>query len=444
MSDDTQRMAMHYSSAGVLGLAIFYCCLIFCIRNKVRLAIALNQVAASFVTQQPYSLAVPPSQILAVFCYFTIWIYFTLYIVSYISDFCRTCYVDGDFTHLEAHGVEGKYFDMEAMGPVNGVAGACTMSGVIPPAYLFAEWGKDDDVGDFKAVPGTDPYNTTNSIFKCRSSPTEQLGENYRFWFALFNILWVNEFTIAFTQCSLAGAVAFWYFAKNDSKLNPKFVMIGLTNTARYHSGSVAMGSLIVAIIQLIKYYLQYLAEQQKRAKNKIMEIVFRLLAYLIWCVEKCVKFLNKNAYIQIAILGKKFCTSAKNAFWLILRNAGRIAVCALLAPFVRKFGVLFIMVFTTYIGYQILETAFKDEIETPYGACAIYLLIGNVVGRLVMNVFGMAVDTSLQCFVADEELNGVVGDHTPPELKQFLAENKEAMQEIAKKQKGAKVEAEE
>merc|ERR1711998_336548 len=193
------------------------------------------------------------------------------------------------------------------------------------------------------------------------------------------------------------------------------------------------------AIIQLIKYYLEYLAEQQKKAKNKLIELVFRCLAYVIYCVEKCVKFLNKNAYIQIAILGKKFCLAAKDAFWLIFRNAGRIAVCTMIAPFVRKFGVLFIMVFTTYTGYQLVTTVFKDELSTPYGACFIYLIIGNVVGRLVMNVFGMAVDTSLQCFIADEELNGMVGDHTPPQLKQFLADNKDEMQKIQQKKAGNK-----
>merc|ERR1719171_158408 len=221
-------------------------------------------------------------------------------------------------------------------------------------------------------------FDTRMSAFKCRSAAIEQLGDNYRFWFALFNILWVNEFTIAFTQCSLAGAVAFWYFAKNDSKLNPKFVIIGLKNSATYHSGSIALGSMIVALIQLVKYYLEYLAEQQKRAKNKLMELVFRCLAYLIYCVEKCVKFLNKNAYIQIAILGKKFCWAAKDAFWLIFRNAGRIAVCTMLAPFVRKFGVLFIMVFTTYFGFGMIEVL-DLKLSSPYGACTIYLIEGWV-----------------------------------------------------------------
>jgi hypothetical protein len=419
MADETQRYAMQYGSYFVGGFAFIYLLLVFCVRNKVRLAIALNEVAANFVTQQPYSLAVPPTQLLFVFGYLTIWMYFTLYIVSYVSDLCTTCNIPGDHTHEEAYGIEAESWFS------SGIEGNCTKSGVVPAAYLYAEWGADG-VGDHASVDGSP--SSFMSIWKCRRAATETLQYNYRFWFALFNLLWVNEFSIAFTQCALAGAVAFWYFAPNDSKLNPKFVIVGIKNTAIYHSGSVALGSLIVAIIQLVKYYLEYLAEQQKKAKNKLMELVFRVLAYVVWCVEKCVKFLNKNAYIQIAILGKKFCWAAKDAFWLIFRNAARIAVCTMIAPFVRKFGVLFIMVFTTYTGYQLVTTVFKDELSTPYGACFIYLIIGNVVGRLVMNVFGMAVDTSLQCFIADEELNGMVGEHTPPQLKQFLAENKDAL----------------
>jgi len=422
VDNETQQMAMLYGSYFVLGVAIFYSCFVFCMRNKIRLAIALNQVAASFVTQQPYSLLVPPCQLLVVFVYFGMWIYFTLYIVSFISGGAETAvwYNDidgnpatGDYTYTDAEGISGGWFE-------DGVAGKCVGNG----QYLWAEWGSDG-VGDVKSIGNA--YDTRQSIYRCKGTATEDLGTNYRFWFALLNILWVNEFTIAFTQCSLAGAVAAWYFAKNDAKLNPKFVLIGLKNTTIYHSGSVALGSLIVALIQLVKYYLQYLAEQQKKVKNKIMEMVFRCLAYLIWCVEKCVKFLNKNAYIQIAILGKKFCWAAKDAFWLIFRNAMRIAICAMIAPFVKRFGVLFVMVFTTFVGYQLLNVVF-DDLSSPVGPCLVFLLIGNMVGRLVMGVFGMAVDTALQCFVMDEELNGTVGDHTPPQLKQFLADNKDAV----------------
>merc|ERR1719387_680644 len=183
-----------------------------------------------------------------------------------------------------------------------------------------------------------------------------------------------------------------------------------------------------------------YLSKQAEESEEQNYGARFQMLGVPRLVREKCVKFLNKNAYIQIAILGKKFCYAAKDAFWLIFRNAGRIAVCTMIAPFVRKFGVLFIMVFTTYVGYQLLMAVFADELSTPYGACFLYLIIGNIVGRLVMNVFGMAVDTALQCFVADEELNGVVGEHTPPQLKQFLADNKDEMSRISQKKAGGGV----
>ncbi|GCC43816.1 hypothetical protein chiPu_0027719, partial [Chiloscyllium punctatum] len=42
------------------------------------------------------------------------------------------------------------------------------------------------------------------------------------------------------------------------------------------------------------------------------------------WCLEKFIKFLNRNAYIMIAVYGKNFCVSAKNAFKLLMRNVVR------------------------------------------------------------------------------------------------------------------------
>merc|ERR1719460_3305679 len=60
-------------------------------------------------------------------------------------------------------------------------------------------------------------------------------------------------------------------------------------------------------------------------------------------------------------------------------------------------------------------------KLNSVYGVCFVYMMEGYICGKLVMNVFGLAVDTTLQCFVADEELNGQVGDHTPEELQRFL-----------------------
>ena len=43
-----------------------------------------------------------------------------------------------------------------------------------------------------------------------------------------------------------------------------------------------------------------YFEQQAKAQKNKVMVLVLKAVQCFLWCVEKCIKFLNKNAYIQI------------------------------------------------------------------------------------------------------------------------------------------------
>ena len=44
-----------------------------------------------------------------------------------------------------------------------------------------------------------------------------------------------------------------------------------------------------------------------------------------MWCFEKIVKFISKNAYIMVAMKGKNFCRSTKAAFLLILANLAQV-----------------------------------------------------------------------------------------------------------------------
>jgi len=63
----------------------------------------------------------------------------------------------------------------------------------------------------------------------------------------------------------------------------------------------------------------------------------------LLWCYEKFIKFMNKNAYIQTAIFGTAFCASAKAAFGLIMRNASRVGSISYVSTIVLFVGKLFI-----------------------------------------------------------------------------------------------------
>lgn len=94
-----------------------------------------------------------------------------------------------------------------------------------------------------------------------------------------------------------------------------------------YHLGTIAFGSLILAICRLIRVILEYINHKLKKYDNAFVKAVMCCLRCFFWCLEKFIKFINKNAYIMCAIHGKNFCRSAKDAFNLLMRNVVRVFV---------------------------------------------------------------------------------------------------------------------
>jgi hypothetical protein len=181
----------------------------------------------------------------------------------------------------------------------------------------------------------------------------------------------------------------------------------------------LAFGAFILAVVQFIRYWLMYLEKQAAAQKNRVMVLIMKVLQCCMWCLEKCIKFLNKNAYIQVAIMGTNFCVSAKNAFMLITRNFLRFGVVATLGSIIHFLGFIFIMVFTCLLGYFILQGLHPDVY--PVVPVIMYVVVSYLVAKLYMNVFGLAVDTTLQCFIATEEMGGDE-DFVPGPMKMFFS----------------------
>jgi len=158
--------------------------------------------------------------------------------------------------------------------------------------------------------------------------------------------------------------------------------------------------------------------KQAPAAKNRVLVLVLKAVQCCIWCFEKCLKYLNKNAYIQIALVGKGFCTSAKAAFFLIFRNAARFGAVAILGSIINWIGIIFITVGTSVAGYFLLKALHPDV--TPILPMAIYVASSYLVAKLYMIVFGLSVDTMLQCFIATEEMGGDSG-FVPTQLQSLL-----------------------
>ena len=144
----------------------------------------------------------------------------------------------------------------------------------------------------------------------------------------------------------MAGAFASWYWTLNKRDI-PKTPLLASTwRTFRYHLGTLAFGSLIIAILRMIRLMIEYIEHKIKEygQDNPIVKVgekgtflpnkfggiknfrqcVICFCRCCFWCLEKFMKFLNRNAYIMTAIYGKNFCWSAKEAFSLLFRNMAR------------------------------------------------------------------------------------------------------------------------
>lgn len=76
-----------------------------------------------------------------------------------------------------------------------------------------------------------------------------------------------------------------------------------MRTTVIFHLGSIALGSFIIAVIQFIRLLLEYVDKKtrQLQQQNKIAQALMWLVRCLLWCLEKIVAFINRNAYILVA-----------------------------------------------------------------------------------------------------------------------------------------------
>ena len=138
---------------------------------------------------------------------------------------------------------------------------------------------------------------------------------------------------------------------------------------------------------------------------------------------------MNKNAFVQVALHCTNFCSSAMNAFLLVLKNSGTFMVSEGIATVFMFLGKVFISVANTGICYLILTNwkELADKVNSPIGPLVAVFVISYVIGSVFMALFSIASTTLVQCFLTDVELSrsnggdGTDGRRRPKELDHLV-----------------------
>ena len=163
--------------------------------------------------------------------------------------------------------------------------------------------------------------------------------------YQLFGFLWIIAIIIGCTQFIIAAAAAIWYFTSSSDSNGSGSICQGTWWIIRYHIGTIAFGSFLIAMVQLIRIIFEWYRSQIEKANkdNEIVKCLIWTTRCILDCLERFIKFISKNAYIQCAITGKNFCASAWNAFILILTNALRFGTAGSIAIIFSLLGTMFV-----------------------------------------------------------------------------------------------------
>ncbi|CEF61011.1 CTL-like protein 2 [Strongyloides ratti] len=240
----------------------------------------------------------------------------------------------------------------------------------------------------------------------------EKITKTMQFY-NIFAYFWSTCFISGFHNTVIAGAIGSYYWTYNKKKDVPKnAVSSSIYRTIRYHLGSIALGSLIIALIKFIRTILQYIYNNFKGSKNKIIRKIYCLMSCWFWLLENVLKYLTTNSYIIIAIHGKPFWTSAKKAISLISQNIIRVIVVNRVSSILLFIGKLFITIFFVFISYNFFSNNLFDE-ETfnnnfnNYLTPVIVVAIGTYyIADLFFDVYEFGIATTFLCFLDDCERN--------------------------------------
>lgn len=166
----------------------------------------------------------------------------------------------------------------------------------------------------------------------------------------------------------IAATVCQWYYTGQGEEMADSAYTTSVWRSFKWgiwwHCGSIAFGSFIIALITFIRIIFEYIVYQYEQVGNKenpVYKCVKCYIRYVLWCLDKYIKFISKNAFIQIALQSKNFCSAAWTSFWLIIRHAGRFSSAALIGWIMMLLGKGTIMGLSCYLTFLIVKEAVPD-----------------------------------------------------------------------------------
>eukprot|EP00928_Gymnodinium_smaydae_P098730 TRINITY_DN9246_c0_g1_i2.p1 TRINITY_DN9246_c0_g1~~TRINITY_DN9246_c0_g1_i2.p1 ORF type:complete len:471 (-),score=48.77 TRINITY_DN9246_c0_g1_i2:21-1433(-) len=228
---------------------------------------------------------------------------------------------------------------------------------------------------------------------------------------AMFSLYWTTNVVAYVVHTTICGVVGRWYFVpEHTSATSP-----ALKQSMSTSFGPIALGSLILAIIQTLKLLAQLAKEDAEEDGNSCTAIAFCVLKCILDCIQSAVEFISNFAFVYVALYGTSFCEGAKHTFELLQESGADAIVSYDMSGIVSFIGSLIgaglnglaAWALLRFGGKHVLPESSKATSDDSFQPICIFFAaaIGYVMIQMVSAFVGSGCSTLVVCFAEQPEV---------------------------------------
>lgn len=254
-----------------------------------------------------------------------------------------------------------------------------------------------------------DLYSGVNEPAQYHTYKYEVTEVGEEFFIHLFWMFWGLKFMEYFNFVIVSGCIADWYLDRelvDNPEENEEYArgncarLCGsIYRTIRYHLGTIAFSSALIAALQTIECILIYVQKQIGDTNNPFAKMVLKIALAVVKCLECIMDRCNKCTLVVTAVLGSPFCAGCGKSLQLFFKNmslmslgTGMIMLMCLLA------NIVIALMSSGLCGYIFLGVENAEGLNSNLMPLLSGFLVSYFLGKLMLGVWDCAATTILVC----------------------------------------------
>lgn len=225
----------------------------------------------------------------------------------------------------------------------------------------------------------------------------------------IFAYYWTSELIKALAYTSVAGVFGTWFYNASPSKVKGA-ALSSLRRCLTYSFGSLCFGSLILAVLDIIRAILQIIQQQESANGDMVGSILACVAGCLVGCIDWAITFFNRLAYTNIALYGNSFVTASKETWQLVKQKGIDALINDSLINTVWTFGSYAIGLGCGIFAYAYLSISNPSYVQQDgsYFSVVIFFAIGlglNIALAMGAGTIGAGCTTMFVCLAEDSQI---------------------------------------